>query len=209
MIEVKQLLIDNLIYHDDYLSIHIKKNNRYWMDQLDEIKEDNSIEQIHLPILDEIMTQMKSVLPTFDDKEKLDKWFIGLYKGSGFRLLDLVKESEDGTKDLSGIIEHNAFLDILIKAFTVRKRAGEYIVIDFLKSASSLEKAKISEEDKKYKPQYKEREKAEREKLTQAEKQIRKLTGLGMSREDAEKLILGTTCGKCGMRICKCEKKDV
>ena len=80
------------------------------------------------------------------------------------------------------------------------KHPWELAKIDFINSANLEQRKAISESDKKYRPQFEEREKAENERMTGEEKKIRGLTKTWMkllnldeteARKRAENIIFG------------------
>lgn len=127
---------------------------------------------------------------TMTEEDKKERR-IGLFTSRKFRAESLIEKKEDGTNDYAKLIEHIKFLEETIKDLKTVHQAYELTRINFVNSASAVERAAIMEEDKKYKPQFAEREAAENVKMTEAEKKIKNLMKLGIKREMAEQIIFG------------------
>lgn len=112
-----------------------------------------------------------------------------LFNTRTFFCRDLVTTNNDGTKNYENLIEHIKFLEEIIKDLKSCYQAADLARVEMLNSATAAERQAITESDKKYAPKFKEREKAETEKMTAQEKQIRKFISMGLTREAAEKII--------------------
>ncbi len=142
------------------------------------------------PPLHSIIEGMKVTCPWFNDAEKIEGWYKNITRTGYLDFQrDLIKTNEDGTPDLSLLIAHNHFVEHAIRTFKCLRSAGEMLRINILKDFSAAAKAKITEEDKKYKPQFKEREATDKIRQTAEEKKIQEFIKLGMSRESAEKIV--------------------
>lgn len=159
---------------------------------MDEIEK---VEPMQFPIIDDIVARFSAAWPAETDPEKIKATYIGLFNSRKILSQSMLNGSP------AELIQHIKILETIAATFTVCKKAAELTKIEFLNKASEDQKKAIAEEDKKYKPQFKERE----AKQTEQEGKINKLVKFGMTRENAEKLIFGKPCDKCGNRICTCE----
>ena len=113
-----------------------------------------------------------------------------LFSDRTFHARSLVVEGENG-KNFDGLIEHIKFLEECIKDLKTAHSAAELAKLGFIQEASAIERSKIAEADKKYKPQFADREKTDNAKMTMEEKKIQGFIKLGLSRAAAEKIIFG------------------
>lgn len=135
-----------------------------------------------------------SFLPSFKDQLMLTEEFkkdrrIKLFNDRTFYSRSLVTVDANGNKNYDDLIEYIKLLEEIVKDLKTCHQAADLARIGLINEASASERLKIAESDKKYAPKFKEREKAETEKMTAQEKKIRAFTAMGLSREAAEKII--------------------
>ncbi len=125
------------------------------------------------------------------DEETKKERRIKLFHDRTFFARDLVTIKEDGTKNFDDLIEHIKFLEECIKDLKTAHQAADLAKLQFIQEATVAERERIKATDKQYKPEFKERETANKEKLTIQEKKIRDFVKLGLSRQAAEQIIFG------------------
>lgn len=114
---------------------------------------------------------------------------ITLFNDRTFQIKNLIRKNENGTTNYDELIDHIKFLEECIKDLKTVHQAAELVKINFINEASTAERYKIKESDRKYIPKYEEREEAEKIKMTAEEKKIQAFIRMGLSREAAEKII--------------------
>lgn len=164
--------------------------------QMSEIENKQPME---FPIIDEIIRLFESAFPAETNPENLKKMLMDVFNFRGPTVRSLVTENGEG-KDYSALVLHIKKMEVMCKALKACHSAAELAYVEFVKSATLKERERIEAEDKKYKPQYKEREKRESEIKSDVSKKVKNLMKLYMdmlklsedeARERAEKILFG------------------
>jgi hypothetical protein len=148
----------------------------------------------HAPVLPELIEWIKigrsllGNLLTMTEEEKAERRR-NLFISRQFYFKDLIDRDENGNVSYTRAIEQIKFVEECLKDLRTVHQAEELAKRNFISEQSATIRARLREEDKKYEPKFKEREKIEKEKMTGEEKKIRNFMKLGLSRETAEKII--------------------
>jgi len=153
----------------------------------------------------EIMNQqLEKFIEDFRVLHNIQEWsepeiqsrLVHFFQTRKFFSRELVTKNEDGTNNYNKLIEHMKLLEYILKFAKSAHSALDYVKMGFVQSESTIERARIAEVDKQYKPKYKEREAAENEangekkvKMTAQEKMIQSMVKMGLSRESAESIV--------------------
>ena len=195
MIEDKSLIKHINFLSDVVIDGYHKAGDAIKMDDTS-IVNDNEIPKDPAPYLDNVIKIAKDTVETFNfinmSDEDRERRIRGIFTTRKFFIKDLFNKNENGSWNYDEVVAHIKFLEAFRKDIAAYHQAYELVRREFVNSANAAQRAEIAEKDKKYKPIERTIESSPSNgKLTELEKKIRKLTKLGISREAAEKILLG------------------
>ena len=147
------------------------------------------------PYLHEILDTAKRMVPlNFMNMSEEDRKtrIKDIFTTRSFYAKDLIGKNENGSINYDQIIGHIRFLEEFRKELAAEHQAYDLVRRKIIETANAALRAEIAEKDKKYKPLARTEENREKQpRKTELEKKIEKLVKIGLSREAAEKILLG------------------